>query len=77
MGVFELWDWIRNILQSAAPVVITFAVFYIGTLLIKGYVSFVTMIKYIFEKPGRVVFIVLLFLVVMYFWESFQANLGW
>ena len=77
MGVFEIWELIKDFLQMIAPVVITFVVCYIGTLMIKGYITVLAMLKFIFASSGRIAFIVILYLVVMYFWESLQATLGW
>lgn len=77
MNWVETWNTIGNILKIAAPAVITFAVLYVGAWLIKGYISVAGMLKFIFEKPGRVFFIIILYLVVMYLWNDFKVGLGW
>lgn len=77
MNWVETWSTIGNILKIAAPAVITFAVFYVGVWLIKGYISISSMLKFIFESPGRVFFIIILYLVVMYLWNDFKVGLGW
>jgi len=64
-------------MKVIAPLVITFAVFYVAVYMIKGYISVASMFKFIFESPGRVFFVIILFLVVMYLWNDFKVGLGW
>lgn len=77
MNIVEFWNSIIEFMKAMAPVVITFAVFYVGIFMIKGYISVASMIKFVFESPGRVFFIIILFLVVMYLWNDFKVGLGW
>lgn len=73
----ELWRLADQLFKYLAPAVITFAVFYVGMFLIRGYSSFIESMRFIFDKPGRVFFMILLFLVVWYLWEDFKGGLGW
>lgn len=77
MNWIDTWNSIQDFLKILAPAVITFAVFYVGVWLIKGYITVASMFKFIFEKPGRILFIIILFLVVMYLWNDFKVGLGW
>lgn len=77
MDLWSFLETIKTFIQYAAPVVITFAVLWVGTWMIRGYISVASMIKFIFETPGRFFFIVILFLVVIYLWNNFSEGLGW
>lgn len=73
----ELWNLVNDLLKYLAPAVITFSVFYVGLFLLKGYYSFIDGLRFIFEKPGRVFFIIILFIFVWYLWNDFSEGLGW